>query len=112
MKKYNYGELYINNVLYEVKEVQKHDENLIINYRLCEGVFYGTKKLIYLNGDACLTEKKRTLAHELTHAFLFETQLNHKDLYTEEEVCRFIELYSFIILELVKEFYNIKKKTS
>ena len=41
------------------------------------------------------------LTHELTHAFLYETQITEKDSYTEEELCWFVAKYGEEILDKV-----------
>ena len=47
------------------------------------------------------------LAHECTHATLFDTQLDSKDNYSEENMCDFMGVYGKHIIREVDRIYHL-----
>ena len=81
----------INNCKWEIKECSNSE------VPLSDGMFYGRTyyfdKIIYINKDCSLDQKAKTLRHELTHAYLQETQIfyqEEKKEFTEEMLCEFV----------------------
>lgn len=68
------------------------------------------EKIIYINESLPLEQKRKTLAHELTHAFLSETQIHYHDKndepYTEEMLCEFVGHYGEQISSIVNEYFK------
>ena len=61
---------------------------------------------IYVYHNMKRSNKRRTLAHELAHAYVYAA-FCRKEEYTEEEMCNFIESYVFDIVDIVNEVYPI-----
>lgn len=100
----------INTIEWEIKEVDSLDGILVVNSRRCKGVCdYGTQ-IISIQNNLKENIKRQTLAHELTHAFLFQTQIDEKDKYSEEFVCEFLARYAFQILEIVDKYFTSEAK--
>ena len=97
----------INEMPYEIIECSNSDNPL------CDGhyrgkVFYFDRK-IFLNKDNNPLQKRQTLRHELTHAFLRETQIiNQEDdfSFSEEMMCEFVAKYGGKIEEIIKKYFN------
>jgi len=69
------------------------------------GCTYFDVKQIYINKQLYDRQKIETFIHELTHAILYESQLDTgKDTYTEEELCRFNERYLSLVNARVESF--------
>lgn len=78
-----------------------------------DGLFYGRTfyfdKTIYLNKDSTIEQKQQTLRHELTHAFIHETQVisQEKDFsFTEEMLCEFVGKYGNEIENIANKYFN------
>ncbi|MFI3214404.1 MAG: hypothetical protein R3Y24_13840 [Eubacteriales bacterium] len=63
-------------------------------------------KKIWIKKDINEQEKKKTLLHELTHAFLYETQLSAKEKYSLEEVCECVGRFGMKMFEIVEEYFK------
>lgn len=84
----------INNVYYEVIECSNNDTALSDSFLLGRTYYFDRK--IYINKDLESDKKEETLRHELTHAFIHETQIINQEEnfnYTEEMVCEFVAKY-------------------
>ena len=57
--------------------------------------------------DVSETQKRKTLVHELTHAFLFVYwgSYNLKEKYDNEDMCCFVETYAEDILKITNEYF-------
>lgn len=68
------------------------------------------EKTIYINANIPEDQKRKTLAHELCHAFLSETQIHYHnksdELYTEEMLCEFVGHYGESILKIVDQYFD------
>lgn len=92
---------------FEIIEVEDNDENFVKNGNL---VLYGQtnfieqKIKIYKN----LTDvrKRKTLIHELTHAFcdVYLQSQHVKDRFNEEDICCFMASYSEDIIRIVDDY--------
>ena len=75
------------------------------------GVIYYDVKNIYINKQISYGQQVETFVHELTHAILYESQLDvTKDSYTEEELCRFTERFLPLINDKKDEFEKYLKE--
>ena len=99
----------INNLIWEIEEVETRDVNLLEGENSCYGTCHYYKNVIYL--DKSLTEfhKKRVLAHELTHAYIFSYLLTKQEKYSEEEMCEFVALYGNDIWNQVTDYFFKKE---
>ena len=61
---------------------------------------------IYIHKGLKPQRKRRTLVHELTHAYL-DAVFSYRERYTDEDVCDFMESHAFSIIETVNEIYPI-----
>lgn len=67
-----------------------------LHYGCCH---YHNRK-ICLDKEIDMQRTYSTLAHELSHAFLAETQLSEKETYTEEKLCWFVAQYGEKIIDM------------
>ena len=87
-------------------EITDDAEKLLVNNKKCGGSIVYKERTIYI--DSSLTNDfQRVLLHELTHAVLYETQLQLSNSYTEEDMCEFVGKYGGLIwsvyLNIVEE---------
>lgn len=78
------------------------------------GFFYGAvhfpTQRIFLNQALTLHILKKTLRHELAHAFLFEVGINVEAI-TEETVCDFVGAFGEEIYKLQNLYFTSKEPT-
>lgn len=98
----------MNNSYYAIKEVSQEelqkeiaDEN--------DGYYYGQtrfpKQIILIDKDLSVERKRKTLIHELVHAFINSYGFNDYD-FKEENVCYFFETYGDDILKIAEDYFN------
>lgn len=75
---------------------------LLVNNRICKGSIAYKTRTIYVDCRITKDSIKRVLAHELTHAILYDTQIHVKEQYSEEDVCEFCALYAAKISAISK----------
>lgn len=93
-------------ITWSITFVDPDCERLITDGTPSWGVMYGAEHEIYIDKSLDTQTKYKTLIHELTHAFIFDTQAKEDDLYTEEELCNFVSLYGYLIVDLAEEIMN------
>ena len=75
--------------------------------KVCKGCTHYKDAEIYISVDTSARDKRRLLAHELSHAFLYETQVELKERYTEEDLCEFIAKFGDRIIKEVERIMTI-----
>ena len=98
----------INNMNWEIKEVESSHSMLLVSGAVSLGTSHFLHKEIYLNKDLKPEHKQQILRHELTHAFMSETQISDKDTFDEEELCEFVGLYGQRISEIAERYSYIE----
>lgn len=74
---------------------------------ICKGTVSYRLSTIYLDNTVSRENAAHILRHELSHIYLYETQLAQKDIYTEEELCEFTAIYG---MRIVNKANNILKR--
>lgn len=75
---------------------------LLVNNHRCKGSIVYKSRTIYIDSSVNKTSMKRILAHELTHAVLYDTQMCLKEEYNEEDMCEFCGLYATVIHNITR----------
>lgn len=100
----------INGIKYEIKEVEPTHSMLIVGDRRCAGTTHYHHQEIYLSSELMPDTKCSTLRHELTHAFLAETQIESRDKFNEEMLCEFVAMYGKKICDIADKYFAEGKK--
>lgn len=100
----------IKDLEWQVVLVPTISSNLIVNGNSCYGACNHYEKRIYLDKELPKDQMYRTLAHELTHAFITSYFIERKESYTEEDLCEFVSIYGDEICSLSKEILKKLKK--
>jgi len=112
----------INNLNWEIKEATQKEIKEMINKRAkndleeeaITGRYYGStyldEQIIWIDKDLPLDRKKRTLLHELGHAYIgcYITHLADTS-YNEELVCDIISNSFDIIREIADKYFETNK---
>lgn len=78
------------------------DAKLLVNNESKKGVIVYKTATIFIDTRVSLENQLYVLVHELTHLFLYETQIELRSTFTEEQVCEFVAMYSDTINKLAK----------
>lgn len=106
-----------NNMTYEIVEVEEDDlkEEYIKEHpnEKKEDIFlYGrtsfTQHIIKLCKDLNEEEKIRTLKHELTHCWMWNTANCNQENYNEEHICEIVACSNDFINEIVNQYLGIE----
>lgn len=93
---------------WNIKEVESSSDILIVDSNRCFGVVSYREQTIYLDKTLLLQEKRKTLAHELSHAILYITQIEYKKDFSEEMLCEFVGKYCEIINSIINKYFAKK----
>ena len=88
-------------------ELTDNKEELTVKDELCKGCIHYSERKIYLDKNLSLPDLYIVMRHELTHAVLYETQIELKESYTEEDMCEFVGKYGKLISSKVDEIIEI-----
>ena len=67
------------------------------NAYMCNGLTFYKEHKIWIAKELCDDEKRRTLKHELTHAYIWEMGFYNVEFNYEEIICDFVaSIYDFI----------------
>ena len=72
------------------------------------GLCYVVNQKIYIHKDISISNKIKTLKHELSHALLYEYCLSN-DSYTEEQLCDFVSVYGSEVERLTSKYLERRK---
>lgn len=78
-------------------------ESLTAGGKVCSGTIHYSTQDIYIDKALSLIDKYKTIRHELTHAIIYETQINTDVTYTEEDICEFVAKYGAFINSKTEE---------
>ena len=78
-------------------EITDENEKLLVNNKRCSGAIRYKERTIYIDSELNENDLGKVIRHELTHAVLYETQIELKEHYTEEDVCEFMAKYGEIV---------------
>lgn len=86
---------------------------------ICKGTVSYRESKIFIDESVSKENVAHILRHELTHIYIYETQLTMKETYTEEELCEFFAIYGTKIVTKVNSImkrmegknYEAKKDT-
>lgn len=98
--------LHINHLLWELKIAPTTDPELRVDGIMARGTTWYAKQQIFLADELTPNTALRVIIHELTHAYLWSTQMRLPDTFTEEEVCEFVACWAFEILDTANDVYT------
>ena len=106
----------LNDIGWEIKEIS--EQELLEKYKEInpkDDVFYvfgiclKIKNVILLSNELEESQKKRTLIHELMHAWLWTNRIELED-FSEEEMCNFTSASYYFINDVVTKYFTTKQR--
>ena len=91
---------------WEVEIVPANSPELLVDGSACNGTPWFTLQRVYLSSVVPKNAAKRLIIHELTHAFLYVTQMTIPEKMTEEEVCDFFGCWGCQIIRLAEQLFT------
>ena len=91
-----------------ITETAGSDSSLLADGKRCRGTTHYFKREIYVDKDLSPEDKKQVLIHELAHATLYDTQIELKEEYSEENMCDFMAMYGSGIIRVAEDY--LKKR--
>lgn len=96
----------INDLVWEIAIAPSTNPELIVDGTARAGATWLMQQKIYLSEELNKNTARSIIAHELTHAFIYSTQIKEEESYTEEELCEFVAKWGDKIFALTDEIYN------
>lgn len=102
----------INENIWTIEFLVPEDDRLKLKGSDCAGICWTTHKKIYI--DKTLTEKtmRNVIRHELTHAYIYDTQCYQPTKFDQEFLAEFVGIYGEMIILLTDRIlkgYNFNK---
>lgn len=97
----------INNSNWKIKITDNKEELRDKEGHICKGTTCYRDSTVYIDNTVSRENLAHILRHELSHIYLYETQIRLKDLYTEEDICEFTAIYG---RRIVNKVDNILKR--
>lgn len=94
----------INKLKFKIRETTDENELTYKEGCLCFGVTDYLKQEIILRGNVPKTMLYATLAHELTHAFLFAYGYSNNETFNHEQLCEFVGAYASDIIKIADRY--------
>lgn len=103
-------EINILNQIWDVKVVSPHDTSLCVDGSYCRGACWCDRLTIAISNELNEKTLRRVIAHELTHALLWSSQVQIPEQFTEEQVCDFMAIYGAFIATFTEDVYTTVSK--
>lgn len=94
----------------EIIEINEYDPSLIVDGTARVGCIHYINNTIYLMENLTREVKKRTLLHELTHAFLNCNGMLNFDNFSQEQMCEFIAYHGENIVNICNKYFEEKSE--
>lgn len=96
----------INNLDYTIEEVDEINKDNDNNQYL--GLIDYVKQKILIVKNLSKEQKKNTLKHELTHAFIWAYGFANLETFNVETICDFVGIYGEQIVSIANEYFTEK----
>ena len=94
----------INNTEWKIFFVETNNSMLLCNGQRVCGSCHFFHQEIYIDKSLSNEKTYKTICHELTHAFLYETQIKEHETFDEEMICEFMAIYGKLIVDITDKF--------
>lgn len=95
----------IEGLTWQVELVDAHSPELMVNNETCRGTTWCGHQCIYISNELTPECAIRVIRHEVTHAFIWSTQIHLPKAYDEEDICDFLAMWASQILATSDEIY-------
>lgn len=91
---------------WSVMKVDSHHAGLYVEGETCRGTAWSGNAEIYLSNELKGDQVMRVIMHELTHAYIYSTQANVPESWSEESVCELFAIYGSDIVVLAQAIHK------
>lgn len=85
-------------LVWQVELADAHSPNLMVNSEPCRGTTWCGHQRIYISNELSVDCAMRVIRHEVTHAYIWSTQMVLPETFDEEWICNFISMWGPQIL--------------
>lgn len=89
-----------------VEKVPPHDPSLFVGNSESLGAAWLGHMRICIASDLKGDRAKRTIRHELCHAYIYATQANRPETWDEEAICEFMAVYGPEITSVARKVFE------
>lgn len=91
---------------WQVELADAHSPNLMVNSEPCRGTTWCGHQRIYISNELSVDCAMRVIRHEVTHAYIWSTQMVLPETFDEEWICNFISMWGPQILTASTQIFE------
>lgn len=95
----------INGIMWTIIRTDE-PEKLLMNNKRLKGVTVYKDNTVYINDELIGNRLNKVLLHELSHIYIYETQIEMKEFYDEEMLCDFMAKFGNQITDKAKRIMS------
>ena len=93
-------------LMWQVELVDAHSPELMVNNEPCRGTTWCGHQRIYISNELTPACAIRVIRHEVTHAYIWSTQISLPKTFDEEYSCDFVAMWTPQILSASIQIFN------
>ena len=93
-------------LMWQVELADAHSPELIADGGPCRGTTWCGHQRIYISNELTPDCAVRVIRHEVTHAYIWSTQMSLPKTFDEEYICDFVAMWAPQILAASKRIFN------
>ena len=92
---------------WQVELADAHSPELMVDNECCRGTTWCGHQRIYISNELTPECALRVIIHEVTHAYMWSTQIYLPKTFDEEYICNFMAVWSSRILNMSKKIFEV-----
>ena len=93
-------------LVWQVELADANSPELMVNNEPCRGTTWFSHQRIYISNELSPECALRVIRHEVTHAYIWSTQISWPKTYDEEYICDFLAMWAPQILSASIQIFN------
>ena len=99
--------IHLEGLVWQVELADAHSPELTVDNAPCRGATWYGQQRIYISNELSPECALRVIRHEVTHAYIWGTQLSRPQTYDEEYICDFFAMWAPQILDASTAIYKV-----
>lgn len=92
---------------WQVELADAHSPELMVDNEPCRGTTWCGHQRIYISNELSPECALRVIRHEVTHAYIWSTQIYLPKTFDEEYICDFMAVWAPCILDTSKRIFEV-----
>lgn len=93
-------------LVWQVEFADANSPELMVDNEPCRGTTWWGHQRIYISKELSPECALRVIRHEVTHAYIWSTQISLPKTFDEEYICDFVAMWSPQILSVSTQIFN------